>query len=84
VRLTHITFAVSVSKGDVSDRLDHLGFQCEDREQVDQIAARARALGILELAPEDHGGVVGYFTMVRNPDGHLVEFTYDQPLEGLN
>jgi lactoylglutathione lyase len=78
------TFIMVISKGDVDYRLDHLGFQCEAREQVDQIAERAQQLGILELAPEDHGGVVGYFTMIRDPDGHLVEFTYGQPLEGLH
>jgi hypothetical protein len=31
----------------------------------------------------DVGGVVGYFAMVRDPDGHLVEFTAGQPLRGL-
>jgi catechol 2,3-dioxygenase-like lactoylglutathione lyase family enzyme len=78
------TFIMVISKGDVSYQLDHLGFQCEARDQVDQIAERARKLGILELPPQDYGGVVGYFTMVRDPDGHMVEFTYGQPLEGLH
>jgi len=27
--------------------------------------------------------VVGYFAMVRDPDGHLIEFTFGQPLKGL-
>jgi hypothetical protein len=26
---------------------------------------------------------VGYFAMVRDPDGHVVEFTFGQPLKGL-
>jgi hypothetical protein len=33
--------------------------------------------------PEDAGGVVGMFAVVREPSGHLVEFTYGQPLRGL-
>jgi hypothetical protein len=26
---------------------------------------------------------VGYFVIVREPSGHLVEFTHGQPLKGL-
>jgi len=77
-------FIMVIGKGEVSCRLDHLGFQCEAKEQVDQIAEKAKQLGILELPPTDSGGVVGYFTMVRDPDGHRVEFTYGQPIEGLH
>jgi len=77
-------FIMVIGKGDVPYRLDHLGFQCEAKAQVDQIAERARQLGVLELSPRDYGGVVGYFTMIRDPDGHLVEFTYGQPIAGLD
>jgi hypothetical protein len=40
-------------------------------------------LGILVHPPTDTGGSVGYWTMVRDPDGHGVEFTCGQPIEGL-
>lgn len=76
-------FLLVIGEGDVTSRMDHLGFQCESREQVDQIAERARQLGILVEPATDAGGTVGYLTMVRDPDGHLVEFTYGQPIEGL-
>jgi catechol 2,3-dioxygenase-like lactoylglutathione lyase family enzyme len=76
------TFVMVIGKGEVFP-LDHLGFQCEEREDVDRIAARAKQLGILELPPQDLGPPVGYFTMLRDPDGHLIEFTYGQPLKGL-
>jgi hypothetical protein len=33
--------------------------------------------------PTDYGGSVGYFALVREPSGHLVEFTHGQPLKGL-
>ena len=78
------TFVMVLGKGEINYRLDHLGFQCDAREQVDQIAARAKQLGILELPPTDSGAPVGYFTMLHDPDGHLVEFTYGQPIEGLH
>jgi catechol 2,3-dioxygenase-like lactoylglutathione lyase family enzyme len=77
------TFLLVIGEGEVTSRMDHLGFQCDAREQVNQIAERGRELGILVIEPTDVGGSVGYFTMLRDPDGHLVEFTYGQPIEGL-
>lgn len=76
-------FVMVIGQGEVSFQMDHLGFQCEAREQVDRIAVRGKELGILVFPPTDSGGSVGYWTMLRDPDGHLVEFTYGQPLEGL-
>ena len=78
------TFIMVIGEGQVLSRMDHLGFQCEAREQVEQIAERGRQLGILVHPPTDSGGSVGYWTMLRDPDGHLVEFTYGQPIEGLH
>ena len=76
-------FLLVLGKGEVACRMDHLGFQCETREQVDLIAERGRQLDILAEPPTEAGGVVGYFTMLRDPDGHLVEFTHGQPIAGL-
>ena len=78
------TFLLVLGEGEVTSHMDHLGFQFGAREQVDQIAERGRALGILVVEPTDAGGSVGYFTMLRDPDGHLVEFTHGQPIEGLH
>ncbi len=61
----------------------HLGFQCIDRAGVDEIAALGRAEGLLVSEPKDSGGAVGYWTMIRDPDGYTVEFTHGQPLAGL-
>ena len=77
-------FVLVIVQDDVKARLDHFGFQCESRAEVDRIAAIAREQNILVEPPVDVGGVVGYFTMVRDPDGHLVEFTFGQPLKGLS
>ncbi|MGZ8843261.1 MAG: VOC family protein [Pyrinomonadaceae bacterium] len=77
-------FVLVVVQDEVKARLDHFGFQCETRADVDRIASLARAQNILVKEPTDVGGVVGYFIMVRDPDGHLVEFTHGQPLRGLS
>jgi len=77
------TFVLVMVQDEVKARLDHFGFQCESREEVDRIAEFARRQNILVEPPVDVGGVVGYFSMVRDPDGHLIEFTFGQPLKGL-
>lgn len=76
-------FVVVIIRGTVREPLDHFGFQCERREEVAAIAARAKEDGTLVEGPTDLGGSVGYFAVVREPSGHLVEFTHGQPLKGL-
>jgi len=76
-------FVLVMVQDKVTTRLDHFGFQCESRAEVEQIAEIGRAQDALVEPPTDVGGVVGYFTMIRDPDGHLIEFTYGQPLTGL-
>jgi catechol 2,3-dioxygenase-like lactoylglutathione lyase family enzyme len=76
-------FVLVLIQDEVKARLDHFGFQCESRAEVDRIAELGRERNILVEPSQDIGGVVGYFTMVRDPDGHLVEFTAGQPLKGL-
>jgi catechol 2,3-dioxygenase-like lactoylglutathione lyase family enzyme len=77
-------FVLVIVQDEVKSRLDHFGFQCDSREEVDRIAELAREQDILVEPPVDVGGVVGYFAMVRDPDGHIVEFTFGQPLKGLS
>lgn len=67
----------------VDCRIDHLGFQCASRAEVDRIAAEGARLGIVAEGPFDGGGDIGYVVMLRDPDGHRVEFTAGQPLAGL-
>jgi len=67
--------------GDVSEepeRMDHLGVYVESRKDVDEIAARAGADGILLEGPVYAGEVVGYYCMIRDPDGNVVEFSCEQ------
>jgi catechol 2,3-dioxygenase-like lactoylglutathione lyase family enzyme len=77
-------FVLVMVQDEVKARLDHFGFQCDSREEVDSIADLARSQNLLIDPPTDIGGVVGYFTTIRDPDGHLIEFTFGQPLKGLS
>lgn len=77
------TFVVVIFAGEVKEPLDHFGFQCDTRDEVTAIADRARAAGSLVKEPVDYGGSVGYFAVIREPSGHLIEFTHGQPLKGL-
>ncbi|MBL8168831.1 MAG: VOC family protein [Acidobacteria bacterium] len=58
--------------------MDHFGFHVGNRAEVDEIAARARRAGILAEEPQYAGPVVGYFCMIRDPDGNLLEFSCEQ------
>lgn len=77
-------FVLVMVQDEVKARLDHFGFQCSSRDEVDRIAEFARGQKILVQPPRDIGGVVGYFTTIRDPDGHQIEFTFGQPLKGLS
>jgi catechol 2,3-dioxygenase-like lactoylglutathione lyase family enzyme len=77
-------FVFVLEEGEVTDRLDHLAFQCDTREELEAKAALGQALNALHRKPRDVGGSVGYYTMLRDPDGHIVEFTHGQPIRGLH
>ncbi|HEU4387828.1 MAG TPA: VOC family protein, partial [Blastocatellia bacterium] len=50
------TFVLVLIEGPVTSKLDHLGFQCQERNQVDRLAEEAGRLGILVDPPTDSGG----------------------------
>lgn len=56
----------------------HLGVACASREAVDDACARAESEGILEMSPRDFGAPVGYFGLIRDPDGNSLEVSYGQ------
>ena len=58
----------------------HFGFSLANRAEVDEIAAIARADGLLREGPRDAGPVVGYFCIVEDPDRNWLEFSYGQPI----
>ena len=58
----------------------HFGFSLASRAEVDDVAATARADGLLREGPRDAGPVVGYFCIVEDPDRNWVEFSFGQPI----
>ena len=56
----------------------HLGVACGSRAEVDRRCDRARRAGWLQREPEDGGSPVGYWALLRDPDGHNVELSCGQ------
>jgi catechol 2,3-dioxygenase-like lactoylglutathione lyase family enzyme len=56
----------------------HLGVGCASRDEVDELCAIARANDCLEMEPADAGYPVGYFALLRDPDGHTLELAFGQ------
>ena len=73
-----ITLAPGTSS--VPPHLAHFGYDLPSRAAVDELAGRAAAEGVLVQGPADAGPIVGYFCMLRDPDGNLVEFSHGQPI----
>jgi lactoylglutathione lyase len=57
---------------------NHMGIEMPDREGVDAIAARAESAGCLGMPATQMPDPIGYICMLRDPDGNMVEFSYDQ------
>jgi catechol 2,3-dioxygenase-like lactoylglutathione lyase family enzyme len=77
-----VIVAINLPPGDltVPPRMAHFGYDLPSRAAVDAVAARAQAEGLLVQGPADAGRIVGYFCMLRDPDGNLVEFSHGQPI----
>jgi catechol 2,3-dioxygenase-like lactoylglutathione lyase family enzyme len=60
--------------------MTHYGFGVAEREDVDRIAARARQEGCLHWEPRDYAPPTGYLCAVKDPSGHVIEFSHGQPL----
>lgn len=56
----------------------HLGVGCGSREEVDRLCAEARGEGRLLTEPVDSGYPVGYWALLRDPDGHTLEVSHGQ------
>ncbi len=55
-----------------------MGIEMPDREGVDEVARRAEAAGCLGMPATQMPDPIGYICMLRDPDGNMVEFSYDQ------
>ena len=57
---------------------NHLGIELPERADVDDVAARADAEGRLAMPATQMPDPIGYVCFVNDPDGNIVEFSYDQ------
>jgi len=56
----------------------HLGVAIESRQEVDRLCDLARRAGCLAREPEQSGPPVGYWALLRDPDGHTLELSHGQ------
>jgi len=56
----------------------HLGVGCRSREEVDRLAAAARAEGHSVWGPTDSPPPVGYWALISDPDNHTLELSHGQ------
>ncbi|MYB04391.1 MAG: VOC family protein, partial [Acidimicrobiaceae bacterium] len=56
----------------------HLGVEVTSREEIDAAAERARAEGCLAMPPTEMPPPIGYICMISDPDGNMIELSYDQ------
>lgn len=58
----------------------HLGYAVASRREVDRAAERGRSDGLDVQGPVEAGPIVGYYCLLRDPDGNWVEFSHGQAL----
>ena len=77
-----VIVAIGIAPGTPADppHMAHFGYDLPSRAEVDAVAERAAAAGCLVEPAHDAGPVVGYFCIVRDPDGNLVEFSHGQAI----
>ena len=56
----------------------HLGMELPRRTDVDEVAAKGAEAGCLAMPPTMMPPPIGYITMLQDPDGNMVEFSWDQ------
>ncbi|NNE12880.1 MAG: VOC family protein [Ilumatobacter sp.] len=56
----------------------HLGIEVPTRDAVDEAARRADEAGCLAMPATMMPPPIGYICMVRDPDGNMIEFSWDQ------
>ena len=60
--------------------ISHFGFALPSLEAVDAIANEAKQTGLLQFGPTFLNPYAGYLCLIRDPDGHNVEFSHGQSL----
>lgn len=61
----------------------HLGVGVASTEEVDRLSGLAREAQCLIREPQDSGPPVGYWALIRDPDGHTLEVAYGQEVASV-
>ncbi|MBI5090416.1 MAG: VOC family protein [Actinobacteria bacterium] len=56
----------------------HLGIEMPSKEMVDEVAERGKEAGCLAWPPTTMPDPIGYICALTDPDGNMIEFSYDQ------
>ena len=56
----------------------HIGIELPSKRAVDEVAAKGREAGCLTLGPRQMPKRIGYICFLRDPEGNVVEFSYNQ------
>ncbi len=56
----------------------HIGIEVTERQTIDDIVAVAKEEDCLALGPTQMPPPVGYICFLRDPDGNIIEFSFDQ------
>lgn len=56
----------------------HIGIELPRKEDVDAVADKAREMGALHWEPQQMAAHIGYICAVKDPDGNVIEFSYNQ------
>ncbi|HRE02371.1 MAG TPA: VOC family protein [Ilumatobacteraceae bacterium] len=56
----------------------HIGLEMPSKEAVDAIAEKGKEWGCLAWPPTQMPDPVGYICALTDPDGNMIEFSYDQ------
>lgn len=56
----------------------HIGIEMPTKQMVDEVAERGKAAGCLAWPPQLMPDPIGYICALTDPDGNMIEFSYDQ------
>jgi len=56
----------------------HIGIEVTSRQDIDDIAKSAEGEGSLFWPPTQMPAPIGYICALKDPDGNVIEFSYDQ------
>ena len=56
----------------------HIGIEMPTKEMVDDVAARGKEAGCLSWPPQQMPDPIGYICALTDPDGNMIEFSFDQ------